>query len=296
MSLNDGNAISIRCSPLKALQGHNVFGSNNVCAIASSIICRTLNRLSIPYTEEQHAAWLAGDFTIRAIDITHRFKLPEDLTSSDICRHLLRTSPVRLSKPQWLDQGIGVRLRTSNPGTEWVLYDKNRELLDKRTKAFSYLKAAVGSDARNVWQSLVGIAASTIRAELKLSKAYLKRHQLTDGRMWTPRRAQKIYLSELEGLSMDAPISINRAVTRVQAKPLRITLFLWSGGQDLHAILPKSTFDAHRRAIVEQAGIDIEKHVPAARSLKLSKVFCRENVHRLPDKRVFGKAAFLATG
>lgn len=295
-SLDDGHVVSIRCSPMKALQGHNVFGSNDVCAIASAIICGTLDRLKIQYAEGQRGAWSAGDFTIRAIDLTHRFCLPDGLTSFDICRHLLRTSPVRLCKPQWLDQGIGVRLRTSNPGTEWVLYDKSRELMDKRTKASSYLKAVVGSDAKNVWRLLLEIAESTIRAELKLSKSYLKRHHLTDGRAWTPKRAQTIYLSELKSLRMDAPISLNRAVARVQSKPLQITLLLWSGGHDVHAIFPKSTFNSHRQAIMRQTGIDIASHVPAAHSLKVPKVFCRENVHKLPDKRAFGAAAFLPTG
>ncbi|MFM0205700.1 phage/plasmid replication protein, II/X family [Paraburkholderia fungorum] len=296
ISLNDRDAVSIRCSPLKVLQGHNMFGSNNVCAIASSIICGTLDCLNIPYAQEQREAWSAGEFTIRAIDITHRFKLSDGLTSFDICSHLLRTSPMKLCKPQWLDQGIGVRLCTENSGLKWLLYDKEQELLDKRTKAFPYLKAVVGSDARNIWRSLVEIAASTIRAELKLSKTYLKRHHLTNGRMWTAKRAQEIYLSELNALSMDAPISINRAVARVRSRPLLTTLLLWSNGHDLHAILPKSTFNSHRQAIVKQASIDIEKHIPAARSLKLSQIFCRENAHILPDKRVFGKAAFLPIG
>lgn len=293
MSLNDSEVVSIRCSPLKALQGHNVFGSNNVCAIASEIIRSTLNQLNIPYSQDQAESWASGNFTLREIDITHRFCLPEEITSFNICRHLLRTSPVRLCKPQWLDKGIGIRLRNSKPGAEWLLYDKNRELRDKRTKAFSYLKAVVGSDAKNIWRSLLEIANSTVRAELKLSEAYLKRYNLTNGCAWTPKRAQTIYLSELGALSMDSPISLHRALACVRAKPLRITLLLWSGGHDLQAIFPKSTFDSHRRAIVEQAGVDIAKHVPAARTLKLSKVFCLENIHLLPNKRAFGKAAFL---
>jgi hypothetical protein len=294
-SLDDGNSVSIRCSPMKALQGHNVFGSNDVCAIASAIICGTLDRLKIQYSKGQRGAWSAGDFTIRAIDLTHSFCLPDGLTSFDICRHLLRTSPVKLCRPQWLDQGIGVRIRTSNAGAEWVVYDKSRELIDKRTKASSYLKAVVGSDANNLWPLLLEIAESTIRAELKLSKTYLKRHHLTDGRTWTPKRAQQVYLSELESLRMDAPISLNRAVSRVQSKPLQITLLLWSVGHDLQDILPKSTFNAHRKEIKSQADIDIAKHAPAAHSLKVSKVFCRENVHLLPDKHGFGAAAFLPT-
>ncbi|MGF6635222.1 II/X family phage/plasmid replication protein [Paraburkholderia sp. MM6662-R1] len=281
---------------MKALQGHNVFGSNNVCAIASAIICRTLDCLSIPYSQDQAKSWASGDFTIREIDITHRFCLPEGLTSFDICRHLLRTSPVRRCKPQWLDKGIGIRLRNSKPGAEWLLYDKNRELEDKRTKALPYLKAVVGSDAENVWRLLSEIADSTIRSELKLSEAYLKRHKLTDGHAWTVKSVYSLYFSELQSLPFEAPISLNRALARVRAKSLRITLLLWSDGRDLHAILPKSTFNSHRQAIVKQAGIDIAKHVPAARSLNLSKVFCRENVHLLPDKRAFGTAAFIPTG
>lgn len=295
-SLGNGNVMSIRCSPLKTLQGHNVFGSNDVIAIASEIICATLNQLGVSYSKDQAESWASGDFEIKAIDLTHRFCLPDGLTSFDVCQHLLRTSPVKLLKPQWLDQGTGIRLSTENSGSTWLLYDKEQELRDKRKNAFSNLKAVVGSDAKVVWRELQKIAGSTVRAELKLKRDYLNRHGLSKGRVWTAKSARSLYFSELGGLPSDVPISLERAFELLKSRSLKFTLLLWSTGSDLRKEFPSSTLRHHRQEIMRQTGIDIGADIPTPSTVKLSQIFCRDNVHRLPTVRAFGAAAFLPKG
>ncbi|MFY4706934.1 phage/plasmid replication protein, II/X family [Burkholderia glumae] len=292
MSIHDGQAIAIRCSPLKALQGHNVFGTNNVCAIASDIICGTLDQLKITYSREQAQAWAAGHFEIRAIDITHRFKLPRGVTVLDLCDHLRRTVPHQF-RPQWLDSGIGVRLSPpSEPGAQWVLYDKQRELLDKRKHARANLEAIVGLEAQSVWNELLTIARSTVRAELKLSHQYLKRHGLTDGHQWTARSAQSLYFTALNDLPVDAPIPISKASALIRDKRQRLTFALWTADHNPRDFIASSTLRAHRRAILELTRIDIAKHAPTTFAVPLSRILCRNNLHILkPDRK--SKAAFV---
>lgn len=43
MSLHAGTAIQIRGCPLKPLQGHNSFGSNDVCLLGGTLICAVLD-------------------------------------------------------------------------------------------------------------------------------------------------------------------------------------------------------------------------------------------------------------
>ncbi|HVW52736.1 MAG TPA: phage/plasmid replication protein, II/X family [Trinickia sp.] len=295
MSIDDGQAIAIRCSPLKALQGHNVFGTNNVCAIASAIICRTLDQLEITYSREQAQAWATGDFEIRAIDITHRLKLPRRVTVLDLCDHLRRTAPHQF-RPQWLDSGIGVRLSPpSESGAQWVLYDKHRELLDKRKFALAHLQAVVGPEAHSVWNDLLKIARSTVRAELKLSHQYLKRHGLTGGHKWTVSSAQSLYLAALNELPVDAPIPIGKASTLMRGKRQRLTFALWAANHNPRDLVAPSTFRAHRRVILESHGIDIAKHVPETFAVPLSSILCRDNLHTLKLDRK-SKAAFVPAG
>ncbi|MGG1944695.1 phage/plasmid replication protein, II/X family [Trinickia sp. NRRL B-1857] len=292
MSIRDGRAIVIRCSPLKALQGHNVFGTNNVCAIASAIICRTLDQLKITYSREQVQEWAAGHFEIRAIDITHRLKLPRGVTVLDLCDHLRRTAPHQF-RPQWLDSGIGVRLSPpSEAGAQWVLYDKHQELLDKRKFAHAHLEAVLGPEAQSVWSDLLKIARSTVRAELKLSHQYLKRHGLTDGNKWTVSSAQSLYFAALNELPVDASIPISEASALIRNKRLRLTFKLWAADHNPRDFVAPSTFRAHRRSILDLAGIDIAKHVPNTFAKPLSSILCRDNLHKLkPDRK--SKAVFV---
>lgn len=293
-SLYDGQAIAIRCSPLKALQGHNVFGTNNLCAIASAIICRVLDQLEITYSPKQAQAWATGHFEIRTIDITHRLKLPRGMTVLDLCDHLRRTAPHQF-RPQWLDSGIGVRLSPpSEAGAQWVLYDKWQELLDKRKFAHAHLEAAVGPEAQSVWNDLLNIARSTVRAELKLSHQYLKRHGLTDGNKWTVSSAQSLYFAALKELPVDAPIPIGKASALIRDKRRRLTFALWAADHNPRDFVAPSTFRAHRRSILDLTGIDIAKHAPITFAVPLSRILCRGNLHNLtPDRK--SKAAFVPT-
>ncbi|HDR9054500.1 TPA: hypothetical protein QDB02_002224 [Burkholderia vietnamiensis] len=292
MSMYDGKAIAIRCSPLKALQGHNVFGTNNVCAITSAIICRTFDQLKITYSPEQAQAWASGHFEIRSIDITHRFKLPRGVTVLDLCDHLRRTVPHQF-RPQWLDAGIGVRLSPpSEAGAQWVLYDKHQELLDKRKHARAHLEAVVGLEAQSVSNALLKIARSTVRAELKLSHQHLKRHGLTDGHQWSARFAQTLYFAALNELPVDAPVPISKASALIRDKRQRLTFALWTADHNPRDFVAPSTFRAHRRTILDLTAIDIAKHVPNTFAVPLSRILCRDNLHNLtPDRK--SKAAFV---
>ena len=294
MSIHDGQAISIRCSPLKALQGHNVFGTNNVCAIASAIICRTLDQLEITYSREQVQEWAAGHFEIRAIDITHRLKLPNGITVLGLCDHLRRTAPHQF-RPQWLDFGIGVRLSPrSECGAQWVLYDKHQELLDKRKHARAHLEAVVGREVQSVWNDLLKIARSTVRAELKLSHQFLKRYGLTDGHKWTVSSAQSLYFAALNELPVDAPIPIGKASALIRDKRQRLTFALWAADHNPRDEIALSTFRAHRRAILDSTGIDIAKHVPKTFAEPLSSILSRDNLHKVKPAPK-SKAVFVPT-
>jgi hypothetical protein len=274
--------IGIRCSPLKALQGHNVFGSNDVRALAFAVICRVLNQMKIKYTNAQRASWKKGNFDIEALDITHRFKLPPGVVVRDICEHMLRSTSISF-KPQWLTEGTGLRLHPPHSSIEWLLYDKEQVLSDKRMRAERYLRAVVGDQHGEVWGKLCKTASQSIRAELKLPKTYLKRHKLDRGTKWSVKRAHTLYFLELEQLRLgvlnDLPLP-DEAIGLVENRALKQTLVLWSLRQDLSQLLSRSTLNGHRRHLEKLTGIDILHDVPCAGTLRLSEMFKHQNVRK----------------
>ncbi|APR36686.1 phage/plasmid replication protein, II/X family [Paraburkholderia sp. SOS3] len=282
-SLRNGSVIGIRCCPLKPLQGHNVFGTNDVCLLGSMLICAVLDKLRITFTVEQQAAWEAGEFNVNAIDVTHRFRLPENVAAKQLFEHMLRNTASKY-RPAWLRVGDGVRMEAPHSNAAWIFYDKLRELDDKRRHAFSHLHAVVGDERVNeIWERLRSMARSSIRAELKLSKEYLLARGLDRGSAWTIERAKEIYHVEMQRLRFGSVRPLHQllsSISGITGDHLRRTLELWARGADLGELFTESTLHTHRTSIRKATGIDIVLDVPDVTPLPLSEVFSREN--RLP--------------
>ncbi|MFM0160769.1 phage/plasmid replication protein, II/X family [Paraburkholderia sediminicola] len=279
-SLHNGTVIGIRCNPLKVLQGHNLFGTNNLHVLAPEIIVRILDHLDIAYTHDDVTKWVAGEFDIHAVDITHRYLLPENVTLFDIRRHIIRNMAIERFFPAALRRGDGVRFDASSSHAAWLIYDKRKEMEDKRTHAFPVLAAVHGEQADDVWNLLMDTAKRSARVELKLEKKYLEQHGLNRGSAWTALTANEVYDRELAALRLDhhKPMSVLRdSMDAVPSDTHRRTLALWAQGCDLKNLFCRASLAVHRKAILEACGIDIDRDVPAIEPLPLSELFSASN-------------------
>lgn len=148
-------------------------------------------------------------------------------------------------------------------------------------KEARYLKAVVGDQFEHVWAKLLATASRSIRAELKLSKAYLQKHGLNGGAAWTAKKARTVYFAELAKLrlgALDALQLPDESMPLLESQTHQRTLKLWDLGVYLPPLFAASTLDDHRRAILGTTGIDVCHDVPCSTSLRLSEIFCLENV------------------
>lgn len=295
-SMENGSVIHIRDCPLTPLQGHNVFGSNNVRLLGSTLICAVLDRLGIAWTDEQRKAWQAGEFEIEALDITQRFALPANVSQLQLFEHMLRRMPWDF-RPAVISVGSGVRLAVPHRHVSWVFYDKLQKLNEGRNHSRQYLQAVVGDDTARIWNGLRAAAGNSARAELKLTKEYLRKHRLNRASAWTIQRVSQVYWAEVAELRFESHVPLHRLrnkINRVRNRPLRHMLELWARGAELDALYPKSTFDRHRSAIRREIGIDILLDVPMVEPLPLSGIFSGGNMRGAFPKwvREYPLAAF----
>lgn len=281
LSIRAGAAIQIRGCPLKPLQGHNVFGSNNVCLLGGTMICAVLDALDIAYTDEQRAAWFVGQFDVAEIHITQRFGLPEGMEQKQLYRHILRNTSWEF-RPGCLNQGTGIRLGKPQNRPVLVMYDKAQELTDRRTRSFRHLQAVVGeTDAAKVWKGLTTIASKSIRAELKLPREYLDRNRLTRGSAWTRKTVDDVYWDELPKLRFESHVPLNTlrpVINKVVDRPLRHALELWASGRELRTIYPSSTLARCRSRVRQATGIDIVDDIPMETALPVADILSQENL------------------
>ncbi|VVE37383.1 hypothetical protein PPN31114_03977 [Pandoraea pneumonica] len=279
-SLENGAAINICSSPLTPLQGHNVFGSDNVRVLCSTLICAVLNALQLEYTERQRVAWRAGKFTLGAFDITYRFGLPEGVTLKQILEHIRLTLPWEF-RPAVSSQGVGIRFEVPRRNAAFLLYDKAQKLTDQRTRSLKYLRAVVGDDdVEKILAGLNAAALNSVRVELKLDKKYLAQHKLNRGSAWTVEKVREVFWEETAHLRLESYVPLRQLRNKIDGvgKHLHYILELWAREADLRAICPASTFDRHRSAIRKATGIDILLDHPMIEPLPLAEIFSQANM------------------
>lgn len=283
-SLNNGTGINIRSTPLKPLQGHNVFGSDNVSGFGFKLICFVLDALNIHPSPTQLQAWRSGDYKLQEVHITYRLKLDSHALVEPIILHLLRNVHHRLC-PAFLPIGTGVTLSAPHRRAKWMMYDKLKYLNDKRHSEFKHLTARVGDQdlAEEVWSKLLKSATSNIRTELRLSKKYLTVHALDTASSWEKGKAKEIFLSELALLrlgSIPSFESVTQLVDELDDKLLRQAYRFWLLGDDLHQLFSTSALRAKRRAINGAIGVDILLDMPPSQTppVDLSRVFSTHSI------------------
>lgn len=281
-SLNNGSKINIRGCPLKAFQGHNIFGSNNVTMLGSKLIAEVLEGLDINATVAQLREWRKGEFQIDEIHLTHRFPVTSYAMIKSVLVHIHRYSSMAL-RPSIIDVGVGVRLRAPHRLAEWLFYDKCREFGDKRKREQKCLEGVVGDNAEEAGCLLHELASKSIRAELKLSKRYLKKHQLDRGRNWTVDKVKELYSHELGLLRLGAIPSLPQMpelYAQIDDSKLRSIVILWASGEDLSCHYGKTTLEKFRRAVRKRLSIDIlhDQPVLESASINLSDVFDSDNM------------------
>jgi hypothetical protein len=193
---------------------------------------------------------------------------------------MIRNMPIERYRQAALEHGIGVRFNAASSYAAWLIYDKYKEMEDKRTHAFPVLAAVHGDQADDVWNLLTATAKRSARVELKLGKKYLEQHDLNRGSTWTALTANEAFDRELAALRLDhhMPMSVLRNSIAAVTNPVhRRTLEMWAHGSNLTGLFSRASLDSHRKAILEACGIDIDRDIPAVEPLPLSELFGARN-------------------
>lgn len=276
-SLKNGREIWIRGCPLKPLQGHNICGTNQVTKLGYRFIPDVLKALGITATKGQLEAWQRGEFDIDEIHLTHRFPLKSGVRIMQIVSHIHKYSSIALA-PAVIKRGVGVELTAPHSLATWMFYDKCQEFLDKRMNEHPFLEVHVGADAELARELLAQVAANSIRAELKLSKKYLKENNLNQANYWTIAKVKEVYLHELSLLNLGSIPAIQQMpiiYSQIDNAKLRSVMVLWANGEDLNNHYGLTTYEKYRKLIRDQFGIDMKFDQPVNEptDLQLSEIF-----------------------
>jgi II/X family phage/plasmid replication protein len=239
----NGKTLLISGNPTKWFQGHNIFGTDDVCGLVYETMLRLCTILEIQPSPEDLRAWQHGDYSLSRIDINAMYSLG--------CRKDVNAWLNAAHKTARTRMGVGVltggTVYWGKHSSRWAIkaYSKGEEINKKGHKLPPELSLT----------SLLNYADDKLRLEITLRQKELKKYGLEKGSTWHHFEVQSLYEMYRDKLQMS-----DQKLTSISIVDLpncvRGTYQLWSDGHDCRQILSERTFYRHRGQLLKH-GIDI---------------------------------------
>jgi len=238
--------IEISGNPVKFMQGHNIFGTSDIKALAHAFIEQALTHVGLPVTDAHRALWDAA--YVQRVDITASYDLGNQERVLSAIRSLEHTATLANRGRGSL---VGASTLTYGKGSSrWWLkfYSKGAELQAKGHRLPNSLYSHI--------ERLQTYASGLLRCEIQFKRRELEPrslHQLCNWQDDTPRLLFAEYMGRL---NIAAVTMIDD--DKLQAMPMRLrgAYELWRSGVDLRDKKAIRTFYRLRKELLEH-GVDI---------------------------------------
>ncbi len=234
--------IAFSGNPSKFLQGHNVFGSNDLISLMLETYLIILKYLGIqPYLHDIKSMRL-GDYPLTRIDINCSYELPSRGDVRAWIRAAELTSKTRNGRPV-MKSGTVYWGKSSS---RWSVkaYSKGDEI-EKHKLPFGLHNSGISQ-----W------ADRQLRIELTLRGKELKERSIQMASQLNNDRLKELYKEYLERIDMSEQIRLSSEDELNLPKKLRGIYLHWVSGEDLRRLYSKSAFYRHRKSL-KVHGIDI---------------------------------------
>jgi II/X family phage/plasmid replication protein len=241
-------SVWISGNPTKFLQGHNIFGTNDIQYLMGKFIDKLLKmpELSLTPTDSQLLNIKQGFYRLSRVDMNESWMLA---SMNEVLSWIRAAGSSARLKHRGAGQYAKDTLYFGKHSRRWALkcYSKGNELLAKGHHLPPELMIA----------QLIEYAEKALRLELVMRQLQLKDMGLDVLANWTPETAKLLLQSTaLDNLEITDNMPIPDDVLAALPTRLKGVYSLWLDGNDLRAIIPKNTFYRYRRAMLP-FGVDI---------------------------------------
>ncbi|MCW8925852.1 MAG: phage/plasmid replication protein, II/X family [Xanthomonadales bacterium] len=231
-------------NPSKFLQGHNVFGSDDLLALVYDTYRTICDALKLTPQLQDLKAVREGRYSLSRLDINYSYALP---TREDVLAWL-RAAEFKSRTRHGRPASKGGTLYWGKNSRRWSIkaYCKGEEIEAPKHRLPINLRET----------KLPEWADDKLRIELVLRAKQLKEMGFIEAGMLSAAEIRKVYREYLERLEMNEQIALTTEQLLEFPQKLRSTYTLWQIGEDLRSTLPKTTYYRHRKEMLEY-GIDI---------------------------------------
>ena len=246
------NQIWISGNPTKFLQGHNIFGSNDLVHVMGLFFDELLKFDSLGLSPDpfQYAAIKDGHYALSRVDVNESWHLDN---SKDVLAWIRAVGSTAYMKHRGAGQFSGDTAYFGKNSRRWSLkcYSKGNEIAVRGHGLHPDLQIP----------ELIEYANKSLRIEAVIRQMELKRLGLDVASNWDVDTAEELLLNYIQNLEMSDVYMLKDDVLDTLPTRLRMVYQSWMNGDDLKQIMTKPTFYRVRKQL-EQYGIDIATPSP----------------------------------
>ena len=241
--------VEISGNPAKFLQGHNVFGTNDLKYLVAKMIDKLcmMDKLELKPTDVEYENIQQGVYHLSRVDVNEHFAFP----SAQVARAWLRAA----------GNSANMKFRGAGLFKEGTLYFEGKRYIPKIYFKYDEINSKDKShrlpDELLQIPELIEYAEKSLRFEIKILSTQLKDWMLHLGCNWDADTATMLINDQfISKLQLSANMPIENEVIESLPKNLRLTYTAWVNGEDLRQVLSRPTFYRYRTRLMEY-GIDI---------------------------------------
>mgnify|MGYP000455519761 CR=1 FL=1 len=232
-------------NPSKFLQGHNVFGSDDLVSLLYDVFCLLVKKYNLTPTKQELDDVRTGNYKLVMADINYSFLLPSRADVLAFIRALEFKAKTRHGRPSTK----GGTLYFGKNSERWALkfYCKAEEIKTSRGK----LPLEIQNKGIEEWVDNI------LRIELRLLSKELQRLNILKVKDLNTDKTKQLFNEYLRKIDMTDQIKLSDKVMLNMPNKLRSTYTLWLEGHDLRSLISKSAYYRHRKDLKE-FGINID--------------------------------------
>lgn len=251
--------ISLSGNPVKFLQGHNLYGSNDLLNLVYDSIEAISRSIDCPQPDWVLDQISRGEFTVSRIDINRMYSLGN---KENALEFLAQSSQVARTR-----NGTAVTKGST------VYFNKN----SKRWSIKQYYKAeevqANLKKSKSNWEmprDLANWLIPIVRTELTLKSKELEQRNLRIAANWVNIDTDELFDDYHGRIVMAKQVKKQDLFLEIQkeSRPLAATYQLWLHGHDVQTMLTKRTFYRHRKQLL---AFDVDISIPCPPDRRASK-------------------------
>jgi II/X family phage/plasmid replication protein len=232
-------------NPSKFLQGHNIFGSDDLVALVYDTFIKICRSLDLTPTLDELREVKEGSYAVKNIDINRSFELNTRADVRAWLRAIEFKAKTRHGRPATKAGTVYFGLGTSR----WKIkaYCKGEELEAGKKHR---LPDALENTPLKQW------ADNKLRIEVTLLSKELQERNIGKASDLTVSMIDELFRQYIGRIEMSEQITLSSEDQLALSMKYQSTYLHWNNGVDLRSILPKTTYYRHRKALLEY-GIDI---------------------------------------